>query len=411
MLFFSHHHNEQKKDSTVKSIPIKSIDHNQFHLLLRGTFGIMKIERKRTIPIVQEYGYDEDEDEDDQSCHSMSSAEAVIRYLDYRSQARERKKELETLREQCIAHSRGTSRISFDAWWVRDEYTWGHELTLVFVLPSSFSFLLVLFVSFVGLWCSYTASLLSLAAAPKDSGSTADEFFRRQRALFDQEKKLRKEANDHNRGMMNDDDYYYPADAGGEQLRQQQHQQFSLLDSEAPLHYPPIPDKQQQQQQQQTHQTRKMQSMALIDRYLAAKQSIMKRTELFWRVTEATTTASVTTNPPESSYSTAQANQYLDGGQPILPLLDAVGACSKRWEEQDEEDSMKEIDLMDSPSDEGTVVDSAKGTPPIPRLSVKNQKVALPVLWFSLMAMCSSNILGLVLSLALLNYNLRLGTY
>ena len=71
----------------------------------------MKIERKRTIPIVQNYDYDDDDDDDDtdeSSSHTMSSAEAVIRYLDYRSQAKERKKELETLREQCIAHSRGT---------------------------------------------------------------------------------------------------------------------------------------------------------------------------------------------------------------------------------------------------------------------------------------------------------------
>ena len=254
-----------------------------------------------------------------------------------------------------------------------------------------------------------TASLLSLAAAPKDSGSTADEFFRRQRALFDQEKKLRKEAHDHNRGILNDDEYYYPADAGGEQLQQRQRSLSGIID--APIQNPPMAEPPQPQQQQTTQQTRKMQSMALIDRYLAAKESIMKRTELFWRVTEATTTTTATMTGPESTSSTAQANLNHDGGHPILPLLDAVGACSKRWEEQ-EENPMKEeeIDLMDSPSDEGTVVDNAKGTP-IPLLLVKNQKVALPVLWFSLMAMCSSNILGLVLSLALLNYNLRLGRY
>jgi hypothetical protein len=55
------------------------------------------IERTRTIPI-------DDQDLD------PTSAEAVIRYLDYRSQAIERRKELDILRDQCITNSRGKTK-------------------------------------------------------------------------------------------------------------------------------------------------------------------------------------------------------------------------------------------------------------------------------------------------------------
>ena len=36
-----------------------------------------------------------------------TAAETVIRYLDYRTQAEQRRKELDSLREQCLANTRG----------------------------------------------------------------------------------------------------------------------------------------------------------------------------------------------------------------------------------------------------------------------------------------------------------------
>jgi len=66
------------------------------------------MERRRSIAISDDDSRDDESRVNTNNISSSTSAEAVIRYLDYRSQASERKKELDTLRERCIANSRGT---------------------------------------------------------------------------------------------------------------------------------------------------------------------------------------------------------------------------------------------------------------------------------------------------------------
>jgi hypothetical protein len=192
---------------------------------------------------------------------------------------------------------------------------------------------------------------LSLAASPKDAGTTADEFFRQQKALFEEERKLRKAAKNNNRGISSDDEIP-PA-----------------------LPYPKI---------EEQRQSRKTETMAFIDRYLSAKESIMKRTELFWRKSKKD-----------------------DIQQQVMPLDDSVEVRLNGWEDdgRELEDFMTEVEILASSSADLGQAGVTNGGNSI----LTNQTVALPVLWCALMTMCSRNMLGLVLSLAVLNYNLRLG--
>lgn len=279
------------------------------------------IRRNRTVPL------DDDNEE--------ISDDAVLRYFDYISRKTEQERELDALREQCITNSRG-KRESLP-----------HQRRVTF----SIYFLTILF---------DVASLLSLAQAPKDSGSSADEFFRRQRALFKKERKLRKEADDNNHGITEE---------GG------------------------IPPGIPYSEIEEKRKNRRSEALAFMDRYLSAKDSIMKRTGMFWR-----------SSGPNDDCSEGSSTHS-------MPLLDAVEACSKRWEGNDREleSLMTEIEIIASSSGEKLAeVSNGEGTATVPLFGDK--KLALPILWCSLMAMCSTNLLGLVLSIALLNYNLRLGT-
>lgn len=73
---------------------------------------------------------------ENQNMAEETAAETVIRYLDYRSQAEQRRKELDSLREQCLANTRGK--------WDNGSRGWkkGAVVSIIF-LYMSFSFTIV----------------------------------------------------------------------------------------------------------------------------------------------------------------------------------------------------------------------------------------------------------------------------
>jgi len=144
-----------------------------------------------------------------------------------------------------------------------------------------------------------------------------------------------------------------------------------------------------------------------MDRYLAAKESIVKQTELFWKAATTitgVTTTTTTTSPQELSErdENVDPTKWTKSTVASSKLWDST-APSSRSQRGMSSRMTTDVDISDSPSDEQGKLEDSKGFIPF------DQQKALPVLWFSLMAMCSTNMLGLVLSLALINYNLRLG--
>ncbi len=201
------------------------------------------------------------------------------------------------------------------------------------------------------------ASRLSNAEAPKEMAS----FPQRQRKLFEEERLRRKEAQDLIHGFREEDG---------------------------------IPPK-------VTHEKhcelQKEDALAFMHGYKVAKESILRRTKAFWN------------DRTKSNENTTSSS---------MPSVDAVGECSKRWDNSDIEldQLVTEMELVSAASMELVsaasmeLVSAASEESEVELMFFKDGKTTTwTLLWLSLMTMCSSNILGLVLSLALLNYNLRPG--
>lgn len=194
------------------------------------------------------------------------------------------------------------------------------------------------------------ASRLSNAEAPEEMAT----FLQRQRDLFEQERLRRKEAQDFIHGFREEDG---------------------------------IPPK---ISHEKDGELQKEDALAFMHGYKVAKESILRRTEAFWKERRKNDTKA-----------TSQ-----------MPLVDAVGACSKRWEANDREldELVTEMELISAASME--LIAAASEESEVELMFFKDGKTTTwTLLWLSIMTMCSSNIVGLVLSLALLNYNLRPGKY
>jgi hypothetical protein len=139
-------------------------------------------------------------------------------------------------------------------------------------------------------------------------------------------------------------------------------------------------------------------ALAFVNGYKVAKESILRRMQTFWK-----------DNRDDQDTTTASS----------LPLVDAVGACSKRWDSSnnDELDQLaNEMELISAASRElisaasMDLGDAGSEDSDVELMFFKDgRRTTWTLLWLSLMTMCSTNVIGLVLSLALLHYNLRPG--
>ena len=203
----------------------------------------------------------------------------------------------------------------------------------------------------------YAASRLSNAEAPKAIAT----FVQRQREIFVEEKMRRKEAQDIIHGFREEDGVPPKASpkAGGEQQSAED-------------------------------------ALAFVNGYKVAKESILRRMQTFWK----------------------DNRNDEDTVEPSLPLIEAVGACAKRWDSSNDElDQLaNEMDLISAASRElisaasMDLGDAGSEDSDVELMFFKDgRRTTWTLLWLSLMTMCSTNVIGLVLSLALLHYNLRPG--
>lgn len=191
------------------------------------------------------------------------------------------------------------------------------------------------------------ASRLSDAEAPKEISN----FLRQQRDLVEEERRHRKEATEILRRFR--------ADENG------------------------IPSVVSCQKQLEVEKHRQKEAIAFLHSYRASKESILRRTQGFWK-----------TNTP--------SNQGI--AVPSIPLFDAVEACARQWDDTcDQElldDLISEAEFLSSSPDKNELLED---------LPHQNDASKRTILWLSLMVLFSRNIVGLVLSLSLLNYTLRSG--
>ena len=202
------------------------------------------------------------------------------------------------------------------------------------------------------------ASRLSNAEAPKAIAT----FVQRQRELFVEERLRRKEAQDIIHGFREEDGVPPPA------AMKNEGEQQSAEDA-----------------------------LAFVHGYKVAKESILRRMQTFWK----------------------DNRNDEDNVEPSLPLVEAVGVCAKRWDSNNDElDQLaNEMELISAASRELISAASmdlgAAGSDDsdVELMFFKDgRRTTWTLLWLSLMTMCSTNVIGLVLSLALLHYNLRPGT-
>jgi hypothetical protein len=193
--------------------------------------------------------------------------------------------------------------------------------------------------------------LVSLSTAARLSGAEAPKemavFLQRQRSIFQQERQRRKEATDLIHGFTEEDG---------------------------------IPPSIPRDEENDIEKIRMKDAFAFMSRYRAAKEAILRSTEAFWK-------------------NDAKKEEEEDSSDSLSPL-----ECVKRWDSSNREldDLITEMELsLSSSSEDGDE---------IPSPFLQGGKETWTVVWLSLMTICSTNVVGLVLSLALLNYNLRPGT-